>query len=74
MWHRTFPLCIESYYLVAQMVKHLLAVQKTQVLSLVVRKIPWGRKWQPTPVSLPGKSMDRGAWKAIVHGVAVLTG
>ena len=21
-----------------------------------VRKIPWRRKWQPTPVSLPGKS------------------
>ena len=21
-----------------------------------VRKIPWSRKWQPTPVSLPGKS------------------
>ena len=23
--------------------------------SLWVGKIPWGRKWQPTPVSLPGK-------------------
>ena len=22
---------------------------------LWVRKIPWSRKWQPTPVSLPGK-------------------
>ena len=21
-----------------------------------VRKIPWGRAWQPTPVSLPGES------------------
>ena len=21
--------------------------------------IPWGRKWQPTPVFLPGESMDR---------------
>ena len=21
-----------------------------------VRKIPWSRKWQPTPVSLPGES------------------
>ena len=27
-----------------------------------VRKIPWSRKWQLTTVSLPGKSMDRGAW------------
>ena len=30
----------------------------------------WRRKWQPTPVFLPGKSMDRGAWWAAVHGVA----
>jgi len=35
-----------------------------------VRKIPWRRKWQPTPVFLPGKSLNRGAWQAIVHGVA----
>ena len=35
-----------------------------------VRKIPWRRKWQPTPVFLPGKSMDRGAWWARIHGVA----
>ena len=42
-----------------------------------VRKIPWRRKWQPTPVFLPGKSHGlefpmenpRGAWHAIVHGV-----
>ena len=25
-----------------------------------VRKIPWRRKWQPTPVSLPGKSHGQG--------------
>ena len=25
-----------------------------------VRKIPWRKRWQPTPVSFPGKSMDRG--------------
>ena len=24
-----------------------------------VRKIPWKRKWQPTPVFLPGKSLVR---------------
>ena len=35
-----------------------------------VEKIPWRRKWQLTPVFLPGKSMDRGAWLATVHGVA----
>ena len=32
-------------------------------------KIPWRRKWKPIPISLPGKSMDRGAWWAAVHGV-----
>ena len=35
-----------------------------------VRKIPWGRKWQPTPVSCLENSMDRGAWQATVHGIA----
>ena len=35
-----------------------------------VRKIPWRRKWQPTPVFLPGESQDRGAWWAAVFGVA----
>ena len=24
-----------------------------------VRKIPWKRKWQPTPVFLPGKSHEQ---------------
>ena len=28
------------------------------------------KEWQPNPVLLPGKSMDRGAWWAAVHGVA----
>ena len=35
-----------------------------------VGKIPWRRKWQPTLVFLPGESMDRGAWRARVHGVS----
>ena len=34
-----------------------------------IGKIPWSRKWQPTPVFLPGKSHERGAWQAAVHGV-----
>ena len=34
-----------------------------------VRKIPWRRKWQPTPVFLSGKAQDRGVWWDIVHGV-----
>ena len=34
-----------------------------------VRKIPWGRKWQPLEDPCLEKSMDRGAWWATVHEV-----
>ena len=34
-----------------------------------VRKIPWRRKCQPTPVFLRGKPMDRGAWWVTVHEI-----
>ena len=51
------------------MVKNLLPSQETWFDSWV-RKVPWRRKWQPTAVFLPGKSMDRRAWQAIAHGVA----
>ena len=59
----------------AQMVKNLPTVQESQVPSLgqedpQVGKIPWRREWQPTPYSCLENSMDRGAWRAIVHGVA----
>ena len=30
----------------------------------------WRRQWHPTPVLLPGKFLDRGAWWATVYGVA----
>ena len=32
--------------------------------------IPWSRKWQTLQYSCLKNSMDRGAWGAIVHGVA----
>ena len=32
-----------------------------------IRKIPWRRKWQPTPVFLPRKSYGRRSLQAIVH-------
>ena len=33
-------------------------------------KPTWRRKWQPTPVFLPGEFHgQRGAWQATVHGV-----
>ena len=30
----------------------------------------WRRKWQPTPVFLPGESQGRGAWWAAIYSVA----
>ena len=55
--------------LVVQLVKNLPAVQETR-FDPRVRKMSWGRKWQPTPVFLLGKShgQRRVCW-AIVHGV-----
>ena len=43
-----------------QMVKRLSAMQETG-FSPWVGKIPWRRKWQPTPVFLPGKSHGRSS-------------
>ena len=34
-----------------------------------VGEMAWRRKWQPTPVFLPGNSLYRGAWWVTVHGV-----
>ena len=31
-------------------------------------KIPWRRKWQPTPVFLPGNPKDRETWWPTAHG------
>ena len=30
----------------------------------------WRRKWQPTPVFLPGESQGQGAWQATIYGIA----
>ena len=54
-----FRLYYKGASLVAQTVKRLSAMQETWV-----GKIPWRRKWQPTPVFLPGKS----------HGLRSLVG
>ena len=34
------------------------------------RKLPWRRKWQPTPVFLPGESHGQRSLVAIGDGVA----
>ena len=39
-------------------------------LNLGVGKIPWWRKWHPTPVFLPREPGGQRTWWAIVHGVA----
>ena len=35
-----------------------------------IGKIPWRRKWHPLQHSCLENPMDRGAWRAIVHGFA----
>ena len=35
-----------------------------------VGKICWRRKWQPTPVYLPGESHGQRSWRSTVHRVA----
>jgi len=35
-----------------------------------VEKIPWRKKWQPTPVFLPGISHGQRSLAGLVHGVA----
>ena len=47
----------------AQGVKYPPAMQETQV-DAWVKKIPWRRKWQPTPAFLPGESHRKRSWQA----------
>ena len=54
--------------LMAQMVKNLPTMQKTQVQSLG-QEDPQKREWLPTPVFLPGEFHREGAWRATAHGV-----
>ena len=61
----------------AQMVKNLPAMPETQVepgepsdSGFLNQEDPLEESRQSTPVSLPGESMDRGAWWAAVHQVA----
>ena len=48
-----------------------LRVRQDWVTSLsLFTFLHWRRKWQPTPVFLPGESQGRGAWWAAIYGVA----
>ena len=51
--YKTMP-SVPGASLVAQLIKNLSPVQETW-FDPWVQKIPWRRKWQPTPVFLPGK-------------------
>ena len=57
---------------VALVVKNLPANarDKRQGFNSWVAKIPWGRKWQPTPVFLPGESHGQRSLKGYSHGIA----
>ena len=54
--------------LVAQLLRMCLQCGRSR-FDLWVGKIPWRRKWQPTPVFWPGNYMDRGVWRATVLGI-----
>ena len=58
-WEELFSdVVVERTSLVAQTVKRLSTMWETWVPSLG-RKVPWRRKWQPTPVLLPRISHGR---------------
>ena len=63
-----WPFCkgrchLEPGSLVAQTVKRLPTMRETQVRSPGWEDPPWKRKWQPTPVLLPGESHG---WRSLV--------
>ena len=41
---------------------HGVAKSLTQLSDFTFTFMQWERKWQPTPVFLPGESQGRGAW------------
>ena len=49
---------------------HGVAKSRTQLSDFTFTFMLWRRKWQPTPVFLPGECQGRGAWWAAVCGVA----
>ena len=55
-------------FMVVQMVKNPPTMQETGIQSRG-GKIPWRREWQTMLRSCLENSMDRGTWRATVHGV-----
>ena len=58
----TCPVLVNRASLVAQMVKNLPAIRRPG-FDPWVRKIPWRREWQPTPVFLPEESHGQRSWE-----------
>ena len=71
-WQRMVPLYIvyscQWASLVSQMVKNLLALQETQFPSLGWEDPPGEGNGYPLQSSCLDNSMDRGVWRATVHG------
>ena len=69
-----WKLCTDSWAsLMAQEIKNLPAVSpgydRRHGSDPWVMKICWRRKWQPTPVSLPGKSHGQRSLASYSHGI-----
>ena len=41
---------------------HAVAKSRTRLSDFAFTFMHWRRKWQPTPVFLPGESQGRGSW------------
>ena len=68
---KTWICCVPGLpSLVAQMVKNVGWQCRRPGFSPWVGKIPWRRKWQPTPVLLPGESHGQRSLVGTVQGVA----
>ena len=52
-----------------RIIHQVVLVLKSPLANAAVGMVPWRRKWQPTPVFLPGESHGQGVWWAANHGV-----
>ena len=66
------PWCQEGTSLVAQRIKRLPSMRETRVRSLGWEDPPGGGLGNPLWYSSLESPIDRGAWRAIVHGVSGL--
>ena len=49
---------------------HGVAKSRTRLSEFTFTFMHWRRKWQPTPVFLPGESQGSRTWRAAIYGVA----